>query len=532
MKNEDSRKRMAQSDAGRREGFEDMESVERKIVSAKRGAKELKHRTAKRRALRRLLPTLLSLLLTVITALPLTSGSQTAARSVRRAQSGSGPLKVDRRSKSQPDVPEQSSIQNVEATQAALVSEFDVNGLKVIVKRRPGSLTVAAGLFLRGGSRNITAENAGIEALMLDSATEATTNFPRERMRSETSRMGTVVGSGVNYDYSALTLASTRVNFDRSWEIFTDVALRPSFTKQDVELVQSRIVASLRDDVDDPDDYLQRLQERVAYAGHPYFNRPRGTAESVSRLTAEDLRRYHQQMMQTSRLLLVIVGDLDVAQLRAKITQTFGRLPRGDYKPSPLPQLSFATPSVEVTRRGLPTNYIQGLFAAPSLTAADIYPMRIASSVLRDRVFEEVRVKRNLSYAPSAFLSSQAANVGGIYVTAVDANKAVRVMLDEIARLQNEPISPEEITGVVSQYLTSYYMGQETNAAQAGELAQYELIGGGWRNSLVTIERLRAVTPADVQRAARSYMRNIRFVVIGNPDQIDKNVFTSQTGAE
>jgi zinc protease len=429
-------------------------------------------------------------------------------------------------------LPDQTTIQNVEATQAALVTEFDVNGLKVIVKRRPGSLTVSAGLFLRGGSRNITAENAGIEALMLDVATEASTSFPRERMRTETSRMGTVISSGVNYDYSVLSLASTRPNFDRSWEIFTDVALRPSFTRQDVELVQSRMVASLRDDVDDPDDYLQRLQERAAYVGHPYFNRPRGTAETVGHLKAEDLRRYHQQMMQSSRLLLVIVGDLDAAQLRQRITQTFSKLPRGDYRPSPLPALTFGTPSVEVTKRGLPTNYIQGLFAAPSLTASDIYPMRIASSVLRDRVFEEVRVKRNLSYAPSAFLSSQGANVGGIYVTAVDANKAVRVMLDEITRLQQEPISREEIIGVVSQYLTSYYMGQETNAAQAGELAQYELIGGGWRNSLVTIERLRAVTPEDVQRAARTYMRNIRFVVIGNPDQIDKNVFTGHAGAE
>jgi zinc protease len=450
-----------------------------------------------------------------------------------QAQAQSGQAKATSGAQQQQTgAPEPASIQNVEAAQAALVTEFEVNGLKVLVKRRPGSLTVAAGLFLRGGSRNITAENAGIEALMLNVATEASANFPRERMRTETSRMGTAIGAGANYDYSALTLASTRPNFDRSWEIFKDVVLHPSFTKQDVELVQSRMVAALRDDEDTPDDYLQRLQEKVAYVGHPYFNRPSGTAETVSRLTAEDLRRYHQQMMQTSRLLLVIVGDLDPAQLRASIAQSLGRLPRGDYKPSPLPQLSFTTPSVEVTKRGLPTNYIQGLFAAPSLTASDIYPMRIATSILQDRVFQEVRVKRNLSYAPSSFLKSQGANVGGIYVTAVDANKAVRVMLDEIARLQQEPISAEDITGVVSQYLTSYYMGQETNAAQAAELAQYELIGGGWRNSLVTIERLRAVSPADVQRAARSYMRNIRFVVIGNPDQIDRNVFTSQLGAE
>ena len=78
-----------------------------------------------------------------------------------------------------------------EATAAALVTEFDVNGLKVLVKRREGSQTVAAGLFLRGGSRNITAENAGIESLMLAVATEASKSFPRERMRTELARMGT-----------------------------------------------------------------------------------------------------------------------------------------------------------------------------------------------------------------------------------------------------------------------------------------------------------------------------------------------------
>src|SRR6266853_4341598 len=60
--------------------------------------------------------------------------------------------------------------QDVAAKQAALVSEFDVNGLKVLVKRREGSLTVSAGLFIRGGSRNITPDNAGIESLMLASA--------------------------------------------------------------------------------------------------------------------------------------------------------------------------------------------------------------------------------------------------------------------------------------------------------------------------------------------------------------------------
>lgn len=433
--------------------------------------------------------------------------------------------------------PETPAVQRVDSANleaqrraASLVTEFDVNGLKVLIKQRPGSLTVAGGLFVRGGSRNITAENAGIESLMLDVATEASANFPRERMRTELARMGTVIGASENFDYSVLSVTSTRSNFDRSWQIFVDVALRPAFTKEDFELVKSRKVASLRDDTDDPDSYLQRLQERVAYAGHPYLNRPEGTAESVSRLTLEDVRKYYQQMMQTSRLLLVMVGDLDVADVRQRVTAAFGKLPRGNYRPEPMPQLSFTSPTVEVIQRGLPTNYIQGLFTAPPLTAADIYPMSVASNLLRDRVFEEVRVKRNLSYAPNAFLSSQDANVGGIYVTAVDANQAVSVMLDQIKRLQTKPATEEDITGVVSQFLTSYYLGQETNAAQAANLAEYELIGGGWRNSFEMLSRLSSVTPAEVQRVAQKYMRNIRFVVLGDPKSIDTNVFTNQTG--
>src|SRR6266446_1217902 len=354
-------------------------------------------------------------------------------------------------------------FQNVIARQASLVTEFEVNGLKVLVKRREGSQTVAAGLFIRGGVENVSASNAGVEAFMLNVASEASANFPRDRMRKETARMGTVIGDGVNYDYSTLSMAATRANVDRSWEIFTDVALHPSFTKEDVTLVQSRILAGLQGETDEPDAYLQRLQDRAAYAGHPYLNRPEGTADNIRRLTAEDLRAYHQKIMQTSRLLLVIVGDLDPAQLKTRITASFGKLPRGDYKPQPLPPLTFTSSTIDVTPRDLKTNYVQGLFTAPPITSPEIYPMRIAASILRDRVFEEVRVKRNLSYAPSAFLSSAAANTGGIYVTAVDANQAVRVMLNEIARLQNEPIDQGDIKSAVAQFLTTYYLGEETN---------------------------------------------------------------------
>ncbi|HEU4795138.1 MAG TPA: pitrilysin family protein [Pyrinomonadaceae bacterium] len=442
----------------------------------------------------------------------------------------SAPSYATQQGKAETQAQAQENVRGVVAKQAALVSEFDVNGLKVLLKRREGSLTVAAGLFIRGGSTNINAQNAGIETLMLSVSTEATTNYPRATMRAELSRMGTVIGISSNNDYSVLSLGTTRMHFDQSWKMFTDVVLRPSFTPEDVGLMQKRMIVSLSDDTDSPDVYLQRLQDRAAYAGHPYVNSTSGTPESVAKLTPEDLRRYHTRLMETSRLLLVIVGDLNPNDVRDRVAATFGKLPRGNYKPEAVPALAFDKSTVEVTERELKTNYIQGLFTAPSLTSPDIYAMRVASSMLRDRVFEEVRVKRNLSYAPDAFLRTQAANVGGLYVTAVDANQSIRVMLSEISRLQTEPVGADDIHAVVAQYLTTYYLGQETNAAQAGELAQYELIGGGWRNSIDFLEKLNAVTPADIQRVAQKYMRNIRFVVLGNPRSVDPTVFTGQAG--
>ena len=420
--------------------------------------------------------------------------------------------------------PAEGKITNI-SEQAALVTEFEVGGLKVLVKRRASAPTVSAGLFIRGGARNITDKNAGIENLMLSVLTEGSKKFPRETIRRELSRTGSTIGASAGNDYSVVSLGATRANFDRTWDIFTDILLNPSFDKADVERVREQILTGLRERETSPDSFLEVLQERVIYANHPYANDVSGTISTIGGLTAEDLRAYHQKMMQSSRLLLVLVGDLDAGELQKRITESFGKLPRGDYKETAFPALDFSKATLDVSQRTLPTNYIRGVFNAPTLNNPDYYPMRVAINILTARLFQEVRVKRQLSYAPDADLSTLSANTANIYVTAVDANKTVRVMLDEINNLKEGKIDEDEISGNAGNFLTTYYLGQETNAAQAGELAKYELIGGGWRNSFEFLNRIREVTSKDVQAVSSKYMKNIRFIVVGNQSAIDKNIF-------
>ncbi len=98
-------------------------------------------------------------------------------------------------------------------------------------------------------------------------------------------------------------------------------------------------------------------------------------------------------------------------------------------------------------------------------------------------------------------------------------------MLKEIEKLKTERVEDSDISGVAGQFLTTYFLGEETNAAQAAELARYEMIGGGWRNAFDYLSHIRKVTAADVQNAARKYMRNLRFVVVGDPAAINRQVF-------
>lgn len=415
-------------------------------------------------------------------------------------------------------------IENI-VEQAALVSEFDVNGLKVLVKRRESSPTVAAGLFFRGGSRNLTETTAGIEDFALRVATEAGKKYPRQTLRRELSKHGGSIGAGSNKDYSAISFASTRENFDTVWDMFTDVAINPAFAAEDVERVRRQLISGLRESEGSPDAALATAQERLLYSGHPYSNDPSGTIATISSFSVNDLRNYHRGRMHTSNLLLVVVGDVNADDIKARVTRSFGTLPKGSYKDLALPPLDFTKATVDVTPRNIGTNYVQGSFAAPSLKDNDYYAMKVATTILQQMVYEEVRIKRQLSYAPNAEMNSAAANTAFVYVTAVEANRAVGVIFDQIRFLRSNALADEAISGISGQFLTNYYIGQETNAAQAAELAKYELIGNGWRSSFEFLNRVREVKPADIQRVAQKYMNNLRFSVIGNPQSVDAAVF-------
>ena len=413
------------------------------------------------------------------------------------------------------------------AQQQGTTSKFDVAGIPVVFKPVTANDVVAVRLYIRGGSANQTAANAGIEAFMLEAATHGASKYSKDAFNERLVETGTSVTSDAGYDFSTLALQGVRQHWNEAWDLFSEAALHPTFPAAEVELVRGQLVDELRRIPDDPDTYLSYLADSSLYAGHAYAVRPGGTPASIARITRDALASWQRQRLTKENLLLVVVGNVSRADLTRKIAESFGHLPATGGQAVRAASLTPVSSDVLVVTRALPTNYITGYFAAPAPSSRDYAALRVATDVLSDRLFEEVRTKRNLTYAVGAGLSSRAVNRGSLYVTAVDPDTTLKVIFSEVRRLQREPLPATTLAENVNTFLTEFWLNQQSNMGQAAQLGLFELSGGGWQNLGRFVEAVKQVTPSDVKRVASQYMQHARFAVIGDSTKINRTLFTS-----
>ncbi len=403
------------------------------------------------------------------------------------------------------------------------------NGLRIIHRRVQGNEVVAVQIYFRGGSRNINEKNAGIESLLFEVAQQGTKSFSKSQINRELARLGTVVDAAGSYDYSVVAMKCVRQNFDRSWQILSDIVLNPLFEEKELALVKDQIVNGLRQENDVPESQVARISTNLLYKSHPYINSPDGTIESVRSLGVADLKAHHAKLLQTSRMTVVVVGNFTLEEIKQKVEAVFGKLSKGDYEPVAPPRFENAANSeFQVVEKGVATNYIRGTFAAPPLDHPDYPAFYVAVNILGQLFFQEVRVKRNLTYTADATLLSNGANSGFLVVTTPKPNETIRVMFDQIDFLQRNVLREDGLRSLIGGMLTSYYSKLETNDAQAARLAEYELLGGGWRRLQTWIDDLSKVKPEDVQRVSSTYLQNFHFAAIGNPNQFDRELFMSR----
>src|SRR5437870_12075230 len=97
-------------------------------------------------------------------------------------------------------------------------------------------------------------------------------------------------------------------------------------------------------------------------------------------------------------------------------------------------------------------------------------------------------------------------------------------MRTEITRLQNDMIDREGLDRLVEQFITEYFLKNETNADQATFLARAAIYQGDYRLADQFVADLRRVRPDDIRRAARQYIRNFSFAYVGDPARLDRSL--------
>jgi predicted Zn-dependent peptidase len=403
------------------------------------------------------------------------------------------------------------------------VTEAHLAGMTVLVKRLPGAELVTTQLHVRGGARNWGAGDAGVEALAFRVATTGGTRLlDKEAFGRRLAALGSQIDATTGRDASVLQGKGPLSAFEETFGLLADCFLAPALPESEVTLARGQTVLALQRQQENPDGALGLLVEATVYKGHPYANRPDGTPETVGKLTRPALAAHLAGLRHTTRLVLVVVGDVGAERVLALARKAFAEVPRGEYAPAPLPRPGFAAASLTTEARKLPTNYLQAMFVAPGPGAPDYPAARVATFALGQRLFEEVRTKRNLSYAPGArYEVAEGAALGGIYVSAVDPDVTLPVMLGELTRLKDEAIPADELGGYKSLYRTRFLMSQETTDGQATSLARGLLQAGDWRYFDRLLAGAAGVTAAEVQAYARTYAGKLQFVLLGDPARLD-----------
>lgn len=401
---------------------------------------------------------------------------------------------------------------------------FTSNGIEVILKKETTNQIVGLSVFIKGGSRNLTSENAGIEKLLLQAMMQGSKNYPKDKMVTELSKIGAEINSSSFFDYSAISLKTINKYFDKSFDIFQSLINSPLLEEKEVNLEKNKMEQNIKANIDDPDEYVWKLVNSSFLKEHPYSNDFEGTLDSIKNINSKNLKEYLKNNFIGSKMLVVVTGNFDES-IKNKLEKAFGKLPKGNYKYTSAPEVKSTKAIINIDDRNIPTAYIAGRFTIPSLRDKDYPATYLALRILSSKLNETVRTKKGLSYAVYSGASLRDANSGYMYVTTTKPKESIGLMFEEVNKLKNQEVSKKELEGVINLYYTEYFIQMEPVLDRANKLAVSQIMTNDYNNGYKLLEEFKKVTPKQIKEVVNKYLKNIHFGIIYKKELIDEKDF-------
>jgi zinc protease len=421
------------------------------------------------------------------------------------------------------------SLFSIKAATAQQPYEMTVSGVKVIVQPS-GNDIVEIQTILKGGVQNYPAAKAGIESLAMTALTECgTLKHDKNAYKNQLDKLSAQIGGGAGKDYSIIRMNCIKSDFENVWPLYTEAITMPKFDEAEFARIKQRQLTNIKNAEAQPDGAIDNFANKVAFEGRDYAVNPSGTIESVTALTAADVKNYYTGILTKGRMFIVIVADLDKADIEAKVKGMLAGVKAGT--PFVLKKSFFRAykNTFSADTRELATNYIEGVGSGPQTGEPDFDAFNIAMRIFFDRHFLDVRTKNGLSYAPQVRFATGATSVTKVNVSTTQPDKYIAVYDKLVDSTKKTGFSADEVKNMKASYLTGVYYRNETNSAQAGSLAGNEVLFNDWKRTNNLVEHIKKLTPTQISDAFRKYSGNMVWVYQGDPKKVTPKLFTNGT---
>ncbi|WP_179412947.1 M16 family metallopeptidase [Mucilaginibacter sp. E4BP6] len=407
--------------------------------------------------------------------------------------------------------------------------DFMVDGVKVVVQPS-GNDIVEIQTVIKGGVQNYPAEKMGIEAIAMRALTECgTAKHDKNSFKNALDKVSATVEAYTSKDCSVIRMSCVKPDFDAVWPLYAEAIDEPKFDTTEFSRIKQDAINDLHQNESSPDASIDKMANKVAFAGRKYAEEPQGTPDIINHLTAAETKAYYNTILTKSRMFIVVVGDIDQATVEAKVRALLAPLKKG--APYNMPESFFRVynNSFNDESKELATNYVEGVTSGPQLSSPDYYAFQIAMRIFADRHFLDVRTNNGLSYAPQAWFSSGSISVAKFSVSTTQPNKYIAVFDKLVDSTKRNGFTPAELADMKVTYLTGFYYKNETNAAQASSIVANEVLYNDWRKSLTLIDNVKKVTLADINNAFVKYIGNIVWVYQGDTKKVDPTLYKNGT---
>jgi zinc protease len=385
-----------------------------------------------------------------------------------------------------------------------------MDGIPVLVRRKPGAPVVHLGAFVQGGPCDESRVQSGITTLMARAMLKGTATRTAAQLAEDAESLGGSVGPSIGKELVGWTISVPPDAAAAAATLLADVVEHPTFPSAAVETERAHLLTELRARRDDMVRHPMALARGALLGTHPYALDASGTADSVATLDGDALRAWHARLVLHGTPVLAVVGDAPPDELAAIVAAPFEALRRGATSAIAPPSLVTGVQQV-VDARDRRQSALALLFPGPSRRDDDRFALALLTGIasgLGGRFFESLRSRQSLAYSVNTSATTwRAGGVVASYIACAPEreDEARAGLLREFARLRDAPVLAEELERARRYALGMMALRQESGAAQLADVVDAWLLGEGIAELRAERAGIERVTIADVQRVAQRW---------------------------